>query len=181
MFNFFKKHKLKSQLKKNNRKHAFLNMDAIHSILVLFETNDYDIVESFVENLQEAGKTVAGYAFRVKDDDFDYSETNYIIVSPKENSDKSGKPSDKLLDQLKSKHYDAVFDLTLKENFSLEFILATANTTMTVGLKKNKLPLYDLAISKPSQSKISKNFRVSELIKTITYYLKTIKGKETLI
>jgi len=179
MFNFVKKKKLKSQLKKNDRQHAFLSMVAINSVLVLFETSDYEVVDSFVEKLQEAGKSVDGYAFRVKDDIFDYSETNYIMLGPKENTEKSGMPSEELLKQLKTKHYDVVIDLTLKENFSLEFILATANTTMTVGLKKNKLPLYDLSISKPSQTKASKNFRAGELIKSITYYLKTIKEKET--
>jgi len=179
MLNFYKKHTLKSQLKKNERRHTFLNMDAIRTVLVLFETSDYDIVDSFVERLQEYGKSVAGYAFRVKDDTFDYSETNYIIIGKKENIESFGAPSEELLKQLKSKYYDVVIDLTLKENFSLEFILANANTTMTVGLKKNKLPLYDLSISKPSQAKASKNFRVNELIKSITYYLKTIKGKDT--
>ncbi|MCL2649800.1 MAG: hypothetical protein FWD60_02090 [Candidatus Azobacteroides sp.] len=174
MFDFFKKRKLKSLLKKNNRRHAFLDLDNIHSILILFETSGYEVVDSFVETLQGMGKSVKGYAFRVKDDVYDYSETNYSIISPKENSDKSGKPSDELLEQLKSTHYAAAIDLTIKENFSLEYILAVANVTMTIGLKKNKLPFYDLSISK-----LPKENPVEELIKSILYYLKTIKGKET--
>ena len=179
MFNFFKSNKLKSILRKNNRKHAFLDFDNIFSILVLFETKDYDVVDSFVEELQKMGKTVAGYAFRVKDDVYDYSETNFKIVSNKEHLNKSGYPDDVLLKQLNTERYDAVIDLTIKENFSLEYILATVNATMTIGLKKNKLPFYDLTISKLPQTKEAKVSPVRELIKSILFYLKTIKGNGT--
>ena len=178
IFGFIEKNKLKSLLKKNNRKRAFLNMDAIRTILVLFETSNYESVDLFVEKLFEMGKSVAGYAFRVKDDVFDYSETNYTIISPKENSNKSGVPDEKLLEELQSRHYDVLIDLTVKENFSLQCILASVNATMTVGLKKNKLPLYDFSISKLSKSKGHESSQVRELIKSITYYLQTIKGKE---
>ena len=178
MFGFFKKNKLKSLLKKNNRKHAFLDFDSIRSILLLFETSDYEVVDFFVEELLKMGKSVNGCAFRVKDDVFDYSETNYVIISAKENSEKSGVPKEDLLKQLKIKHYDVVIDLTIKENFSLQYILAITNATMTVGLKKNKLPFYDFSISKLPKTKSSGNSPVSELIKSIIFYLKTIKGKE---
>ena len=176
MFGFFKKKKLKSLLRQNERKHAFLSMDAIHSVLVLFETNNYESVDLFVEKLLEMGKSVDGYAFRVKDDVFDYSETNYTIVSHKENSDKLGNPDKELLKQLQFRHYDVVIDLTVKENFSLQCILATVNATMTVGLKKNKLPFYDFSISKLPKPKGHESSLVRELIKSITFYLQTIKG-----
>ena len=179
MFNFFKKSKLKSLLKKNKRKHAFLDFNSINSILVLFETKDYDVVDSFVEELHNMGKTVAGYAFRVKDDVYDYSETNFKIIGDKENLNKSGYPNDELLKQLKTERYDAVIDLTIKENFSLEYILAIVDTTMTIGLKKNKLPFYDLTISKLPKTKEAKVSPVRELIKSILFYLKTIKGNGT--
>ena len=178
MFDFFKKRKLKSLLRQNNRQHAFLNMEAIQSVLVLFETSDYETVDLFVERLLEMGKSVDGYAFRVKNDVFDYSETNYIIISPKENSEKSGVPNEELLNQLKIRHYDVVIDLTVKEKFSLQYILAVVNATMTVGLKKNKLLFYDFSISKLPKAKNSENLRVGELIKSIAHYLKTIRGKE---
>jgi len=175
MFGFFKKRKLKSLLQKNKRHRAFLNMEAIRSVLILFETSDYDIVDSFVGGLLGMGKYVDGYAFRVKDDNFDYSETNYTIVGPKENSEKSGAPDKELLRQLKSRHYDVVIDLTIKENFSLQYILASADATMTVGLKKNKLRLYDFSILRLNQTKGAKNKQVEELITAIVFYLKTIK------
>ena len=178
MFDFFKKRKLKSLLRKNNRQRAFLNMEAIQSVLVLFETSDYEAVDLFVEGLLEKRKSVDGYAFRVKNDAFDYSETNYKVISPKENSEKSGIPGEELLKQLKIRHYDVVIDLAVKENFSLQYILAIVNATMTVGLKKNKLPFYDFSISKLPKTKDSENSKVSELIKSINYYLITIKGKE---
>ena len=177
MFDFFKKRKLKSLLRKNNRQRAFLNMESIQSVLVLFETSDYEVVDLFVERLFEMGKSVDGYAFRVKDDTFDYSETNYTIISPKENSEKSGIPSEDLLKQLESRHYDVIIDLTTRENFSLQYILTVIDATMTVGLKKSKLPCYDFSISKIPQAKGTKP-QVSELIKSIVFYLKTIKAKE---
>jgi len=149
-------------------------MEAIRTVLVLFETSDYEVVDSFVEKLLEMGKSVDGYAFRIKDDIFDYSETNYTIISSKENSEKSGIPDEKTLKQLKSQHYDVVIDLTIKENYSLQYILAVVNATMTVGLKKGKLPFYDFSISKLPKTKDSENSQVGELAKSIAFYLKTI-------
>ena len=178
MFDFFKKRKLKSLLRKNNRQHAFLNMETIQSVLVLFETSDYEVVDLFVEGLLAKGKSVDGYAFRVKNDTFDYSETNYKIISSKENCEKSGIPGEELLKQLKIRRYDAVIDLTVKENFSLQYILAVVNATMTVGLKKSKLPFYDFSISKLPKTKDAESSPVRELIKSINHYLITIKGKE---
>lgn len=178
MIGFFKKRTLKSLLRKNKRKHAFLNMEAIYSVLVLFETSDYEMVDLFAERLLGMGKSVNGYAFRVKNDLFDYSETNYKTIGPKENSKKSGAPDGELLQQLKSRNYDAVIDLTVKENYSLQYILASVNATMTVGLKKNKLPFYDFSISKLPKTKGAENSPVGELINSINFYLQTIKGRE---
>lgn len=178
MFDFFKKRKLKSLLRKNKRQHAFLNMEAIQSVLVLFETSDYEVVDLFVDDLLRMNKSVFGYAFRAKDDVFDYSDTNYIIISSKENSEKSGTPTEELLKRLKDRNYDVVIDLTIKEIFSLQYILAVVNTTMTVGLKKCELPFYDFSISKLPKTKGSGDSQVSELIKSIVFYLKTIRGKE---
>ena len=177
MINFFKRNKLKLLLKKNNRKHAFLDLNNIHSILVLFETSDYETVDSFVEIFQKMGKTVEGYAYRAKNDVYDYSETNYNIIGTKENSGKSNIPSDEILNRLKSVHYDAVIDLTISENYLLEYILASVNATMTIGLKKNKLPFYDMAISK--LPKEPKEPPVTKLTKSILHYLRTINGNKT--
>lgn len=177
MFDFFKKRKLRSLLQKNNRRRAFLNMEEIRSVLLLFEASDYEVVNLFVKELLGMGKSIDGYVYRTKDNSFDYSGENYVIIGPKENKKKSGEPIEELLKQLKNKHYDVVIDLTIKDNYSLQYILAVADATMTVGLKKNKLPFYDFSISNLSLIEKSEKQQVGELIKSIIHYLKTIRGK----
>ena len=178
MFKFIAKRKLKSIAnKKIKNKHAFLDWNNIRTVLVLFETSEYEAIDTFAERLEQAGKTVSGYGFRVKDDNFDYSETNYKIIAPKKDIDKLGVPNNEILNRLNAENYDVVLDLTIKENIPLEFVLASVNATMRVGLKKNKLPLYDISISNlPKANKPESTSAVEELIKSMMYYLQTIKG-----
>ncbi len=178
MFGFIAKNKLKSALKKLERKRVFLDIENIHSILILFETNEYETVDLFAEKLERMGKSISGYAFRSNKDTYDYSETNYTVINPKENLSKLGIPNDEFMKNIQSGYYDAVFDLTIKENIVLEYIATYCNAPMKIGLKKNELPLYDLAISNLPEIKAEES-PVGFLSEQILLYLRTIKTKNS--
>ncbi len=171
MFNFLVKNKIKN-LCKNHRERKFLSMDKIYSILILFETSDYEVVDAYVEHLEKLGKKVKGCGYKVKDDKYDYSETSYRIIEPKVDTNSSGIPSNALLDELSSQKYDVLIDLSIKENITLEYIVASSGIPLKVGLKKNKLPIYDISISKLPKNK--EDSECIELSRQILHYLSTI-------
>lgn len=174
MFNFLVKNKIKSLCKNNKREKRFLSLDKIHTILIVFEANDYEVADSFFEHLKKMGKQVKAYVYKAKDDKYDYSETPYRIVEQKVDTNRSGAPSKKLLEEFKAQTVDVLIDLTIKENTAFQYLVAASNIPLKVGLKKNKLPIYDLAITNlPKNSDPNKSDCV-ELCRQILHYLSTI-------
>ena len=174
MFDFLVKNKIKNLCKNSSRVKKFLSMDKIRSILILFETADYEEVDAYVIHLEKMSKNVKGYAYKVKDDKYDYSETPYRIIEHKVDTNSSGVPGNALLDELSAQTYDLLIDLTVKENITLEYLVAASNIPLRVGLKKNKLPIYDISISKLPKNK--KGSDCVELGRQILHYLSTIRS-----
>lgn len=172
MLDFLVKNKIKNLCKNSLRDKKFLSLDKIYSILLVFETGDYEVADAFVEHLEKMGKKLKGYGYKIKDDKYDYSETPYRIIVPKIDTSKSGVPDKKLLEEFSHQQYDVLIDLTVNENITLEYLVAFSNVPLKVGLKKNKLPIYDLAISKLPKNTDSN--RCVELSRQLLHYLTTI-------
>lgn len=176
MYKHILKKKIKDFYKKNLRKKQFLNLNSINNILLLFDTKDYEEVDDFIGKLEKINKKVTVYAFKGKDDQYDYSETPYRIITAKEAFDFFDNKMDEIVEELKDKTYDAVFDLTIKRNIPLEYLLAHSNAYIKVGLKKNDFPQYDLAFTDPQYN--SKDiFTPKELGRQMIYYLHSIKAE----
>ncbi|MDH8701352.1 hypothetical protein M2138_000693 [Dysgonomonadaceae bacterium PH5-43] len=175
MYKHILKKKVKNLYKDIERRNNFLNLNDINSILVLFDTSDYDEADAFVEKLINISKTVTVYAFKGKSDTYDYSDTPYNIVTAKDAFDFFDNKMSEIGDRIEGKTYDAVFDLTLERNVPLEYLLARANAKVKVGLKKNDLPQYDVSIVMPN--KTEEVLTISELGKQIVFYLHSIKTK----
>ncbi|MDR3062005.1 MAG: hypothetical protein LBU57_07825, partial [Dysgonamonadaceae bacterium] len=93
-------------------------MDKIYSVLLVFETSDYEVVDAFVEHLEKMGKKLKAYGYKVKDDKYDYSETPYRIIVSKIDTNKSGVPDKKLLEEFSRQQCDVLIDLTINENIT---------------------------------------------------------------
>ncbi|GHT76240.1 hypothetical protein AGMMS50262_13890 [Bacteroidia bacterium] len=169
MFDLLLKLKLKRFYRDETREKRFLNLRNIHTILVLFDTSDYDEADAFIEKLERLGKQITGYAYLPKSDRYDYSETPYHIVTHKDNLNS-------IAGELEKESFDLVIDLTLKRNLPLEYLLVHANAPVKTGLKKNATSPYDLAIiSLPDIQE--KNLKIRELGKQIIYYLYIIQTR----
>ena len=175
MFNFLVRNKIKNLCKNSSREKKFLNVNKIHSILILFETVDYEDVDACMIQLEKAFKNIKGYGYKVKDDKYDYSETSYRIIEHKVDTNALGVPTDALLDELSVQTYDVLIDFSVKENITLEYLVAASNISLKVGLKKNKLPIYDMSISKLPKKKDSSP--CTELGRQIFHYLSTIQSE----
>ena len=175
MFDFLVRNKIKKLCKDSPRVKKFKNMDEIRSILILFETIDYEDVDAYVMHLEKMSKSVKGYGYKVKNDKYDYSETPYRIMEHKVDTNASGVPGGTLLDELSAERYDLLIDLSVKENVTLEYLVAASDIPLKVGLKKNKLPIYDILISKLPKNKNSSD--CVELGRQILHYLSTIRSQ----
>ncbi len=172
MFNFLVKNKIKNLSKNSHRERRFLSMDKIHSILIVFETSDYEVVDAFVGHLEKMGKKVKGYGYKLKDDKYDYSETPYHIIESKIDTNSFGIPSKNIIEKFSAETQDVLIDLTINENLTLEYLVVSSNIPLRVGLKKNKRPIYDIAISSLPKNKEGSD--CVELGRQILHYLSTI-------
>jgi hypothetical protein len=172
MFDFLVKNKIKSLCKNDHRDKKFLSLDKICSVLVVFDTSDYEVIEAFVKHLEKMGKKVKGVGYKTKEDKYDYSETPYRIITPKVDTTALGVPCKNLIKELSSQQYDVLIDLSVKKNITLEYLVVSLNIPLRVGLKKSKLPVYDLSISKLPKNKGGSD--CVELGRQILHYLSTI-------
>ena len=175
MLNLFLKYKTKKLLKNSKREKVFLNWEQIHSVLIVFDTRDYEEVDALIEYLEKKGKKVKSYAYKNKNDNYDYSETPHTIVSKKGLNGWSG-DLDRMAERLKKEKMDLALDLNLKRNSLLEYIFIAANASLKAGYKKTDRPIYDVTITAlPVENKESPR-PIMELAKQIIYYLSKIKN-----
>ncbi|MDR0427641.1 MAG: hypothetical protein LBH12_03450 [Dysgonamonadaceae bacterium] len=177
MYKFILSKKINSYYRKNSREKRFLNFKDIQSILILFDTANYDAVDLFVKKLKKLNRHVTAYAYKDKSDQYNYSETPYQIITAKEAGDLFDNKVEQIATEIRNQTFDAVFDLTLTRNIPLEYILMHAHAHVKAGLKKSNIPHYDLAIISLPESE-DDDSKVKELGKQIIYYLHTIKTKQ---
>ncbi|MDR0834044.1 MAG: hypothetical protein LBN93_07695 [Candidatus Symbiothrix sp.] len=177
MHKYLIKRALNKHYKRNVRDKRFLNLKDMQTILVLFDTKNTEEITVFINQLKQLKKKVTVYAYKDKDDETDYSRTNYRIITAKETDDLFQKKLREIVHELENEQFDAVIDLTIQRNLPLEYLLAHINATIKVGLKKNDFPQYDLSITTiPELEKDS--LKVRELAKQIIHYLQTIQESE---
>jgi hypothetical protein len=178
MHKYLIKNKIKKILKhKEDRQKRFLNLKKIHTILILLDTEDYEEADVFIDHLERMGKKVTSYAYKNKNDEYDYSETPYIIIDYKKISKIFEKNLTEIAENIKKIRYDALFDLTVENNPVIEFLVASAEATFKVGYKKSELPLYDFTIGAINVSNEQGNVRAREFGRQILHYLSTIKSE----
>lgn len=178
MYNPFIKRKVKKLIEDETRRKEFKNLKDIHSILVLFDTNEYDEADAIIERLKSLGKKVNAMAYKDKKDEYDYSETPYYIVDSKTANDWFDNKLDELGEKIAQIPYDAVFDLSINQNPILEYLLANADSRFKIGLKKGNKSIYDLSISSLSVKDNNNLLKVRELGNQILYYLDSILSGE---
>ena len=144
MFKFVLKKKIKKILNLSERKKAYLNLKEIKTVLVLFDTENFDEANHFIQQMKKMKKKIKAIAFKNKKDSNDYSNIPFTFITSKDFKNDS---IVQVVNTLTNEKFDLVVDLTLKENLILLYLLVLANSPLKVGFYKNSLFVHDIVIS----------------------------------
>ena len=144
MYKFLLRKKIKQLVKHSEREKAYHSLKEIKSILVLFDTKDFDDANYFIQQMKKMGKKVKAFAFKDKKDANSYSNISYTIITEK---DMKSESLAQTVNSLEDEKFDLVVDLTLKENLLLLYILVSVNAPLKVGFYKHALSVHDMVIS----------------------------------
>jgi hypothetical protein len=172
MYKFLLRRKIKKIIGQTEREKAFLNLRDIRSVLVLFDTENYDDANFFIQQMKKMGKKVKAYAYKAKKDTANYSTITLSTVTEKDMKNLNGESLTLIVNSLENETYDLVVDLTLEENLLLLFILVSANSPLKVGFYKHPLSVHDIVISF-APGLVS---TVKELGKQLIHYLTIISS-----
>jgi len=172
MFKFLLKKKIKNILNNSERKKAYHNLKEIKSILVLFDTENFDDANQFIQQMKKMGKKTKALAFKNKKDANNYSNISYTIVTEKDMKDLKNESLMRIVNSLTDEKFDLAVDFTLKENLLLLYILVSATSPLKVGFYKHTLPVHDIVIS--FAPGLVQN--VKELGNQLIYYLTVISS-----
>ena len=156
--------------KTRNRKKTYRNLRELKTICVVFEAEHYLAAHAFIQQLTGMGKKVVGCAFCAVKDSVDSSQIPYLILS-KNDFNWIGKVSSDIQKNLQLISFDALIDLSLEKNLELECFIAYQNIPLKIGLKKNSLFVYDVAISDGNEKQ---KLSVKALEVHLLHYLHTI-------
>jgi len=169
MYKFLLRRKIKRIVKLSEREKAYHNLREIKSVLVLFDTENFDDANHFIQQMKKMGKKIKALAFKPKGDSNNYSNISYTIVTEK---DMKGDSLAQITNILSDEAFDLVVDLTLEENLLLLYVLVSVNSPLKVGFYKHALSVHDMVIS--FAPGLVQN--VKELGKQLIHYLTIISS-----
>lgn len=192
MDNPFIKQKIHRLYKKDKRERVFRNLDDVRTVLIFFDTIDFDIVAAFIKQLIIEGKSPEAYAYKEKKDSNDYLKTAYTIITEKDVSNWFDNKLKDTVSKLVNNQYDVLFDLTINRNYIMEYLVLVANADLKIGNNKGAPSPYDMAINLPEPEPTpeekengdpmriwelkKETTQTSELIEHIVHYLRMIKS-----
>ena len=169
MYKFLLRRKIKQLINHSEREKAYHNLKEIKSVLVLFDTENFDDANYFIQQMKKMGKKVKAFAYKNKKDTNSYSKISYTIVTEK---DVKSESLVLLANSLVDEKFDLVVDLTLEENLLLLYILVSVNAPLKVGFYKHALSVHDMVIS--FAPGVIQN--IKELGKQLIHYLTIISS-----
>lgn len=142
--------KLKKEFLLNKRKTKICTIASSKSIGILFDATDpssFEIIRNFVKQLENNKKeiTVLGYVDDKKLIDHYLYRKGFDFFT-KANLNWYNKPENESIKQFISKPFDVLFNLSLKEIYPLQYIIALSKAKLKVGKYSPEQPYLDLMI-----------------------------------
>lgn len=163
---------LQRAFKKNKRKHNFLNIAQMKTIVVLFDIADKMEIILMAENLSEMGKKTILWTVEDKQS---VNELNSINLSRKMRVlDKKDFSSlfilkNKIVKEFSTLNYDTLIDTRrTNNNIELEYLLALNKAQCSIGFRNNTYKTFDICFIGQGKKNIL------EIYEQMKYYLSKI-------
>lgn len=174
MIDFIIRNKIKSLLANREEEPVFKSLEEINRVLVLFDVPEKEGAAKFINQLKKLGKQVTACGY-VSKHDGEVSLANCIVLHQKEDLNFFKIPSEGFFLRINQVEYDAIIDLTLTKNLTLEYLQLSVKASFRIGLKKEEEAFYDLAISIPLEEMPEEFVLSSEYLgQQILHYLQMI-------
>ena len=167
---------LSNKKKKIKRKRGIYNFNTANTCGVVFNATTQEAFEkarAFVDFLKSKSIKVSAIGFvnskEVKDF---YRETIHYKYFSRKNTNWYGKPKNTNVDEFINKNFDLLIDLSLSNDYPLEYIAAMSIAKFKVGRFTSEQGDYDFMIN------ISKNKTHDFLIEQIAHYLTILNKKD---
>ncbi|MBN2668988.1 MAG: hypothetical protein JXR60_07150 [Bacteroidales bacterium] len=164
---------LKGRLKKFQRQVRFHNFSSAKSVGVIFNAthqSNYENAKSFIELLKKDGLKAEALGFVDSKQVLDfYTHTNELDFFSKKNLNWFGKPNNPNTQAFIEKPFNILIDLTLDEDFPVQYIVALSNAEFKVGAQKTINNFYDFRID------LGENPQFEVLSKELIRYINMIK------
>jgi hypothetical protein len=166
---------LSRKKKKIKRERGIYNFDTAKTCGIIFNASSqetYDKAKQFIDFLKTKNINVVAIGFvdskEVKDF---YRETIHFKFFSRKNINWYGKPKNENVDDFINKKFDLLIDLSLENDFPLEYIAAMSMAKFKVGRFTSDQGDYDFMID------INKNKTHDFLIEQIRHYLENLNKK----
>jgi len=171
MYKNLLRRKIKHLLKYSERKKVYHNLEEIKSVLVLFDTENYDDAINFIQQMRKLDKTVRAFAYKPKNDVNDFPNTSFKVVTNKDMRSFKHESLNRIVQNISGEKFDLTVDLTLHENLLLLYILVSINSPLKIGLYKHAFSVHDIVISYAPELELT----VKELGEQVIHYLTVLK------
>ena len=152
--------------KKNPRKHGFVNIADMQTIIIIFEVVDRMEIILLAEDLSKMGKNTILITANDEQKFDEVRHTKKTRVLKKEEYSKFFILSKKVIHEFSSINYDTLIDTRRSsENMELEYLLAINKSKCCVGFRSHKHKAFDVSIIG------QKNKNILETYEQMKYYL----------
>jgi hypothetical protein len=164
---------LNRRLKKLKRKRSASNLEVAHSIGLIFNAasqSSYQKADDFAQTLIARNMQVMMLGFVDNKEQLSfYADKKNGKFFSKKDLNWWGKPRSASADFFMGKQFDILIDLSLKESFPIQYIVAMSKAKMKAGKYLEQRSYYDLMID------IRKEPSLDYLIKQVVVYLTMFK------
>jgi len=166
------------------RQKKFMTFQKAGTILLIFESDlseENPRIHRIIQLLTLDGKKVTAWGFLNKKESITPVSPDYKILLPK-NFGLFNKPKKQIFNELLSKEYDLLIDLSTNNLIYLDYIVLCARAKCKAGIKKQRVNYYDFAMDMDNY--LAKNnietgdLDISFIFDQIIFYLKNIHSND---
>ena len=167
---FIKKRVLALLKKKVERKRKSCSWEEAEHIWVIYEAEDQEQIQSFLEQLGKQKKKVQTCVFVSEKNLPEFSDSEMVIHALRD-LNMFNIPSNETLKSFIEQKTDVLIDLTDTQNYPMKYLVLQHPCAYKVGIKDSDIDLYDLSISVETRENLK------QICTYILFYLEAIRSK----